>query len=169
MFGGLDRHLADEWTRTFLKHRDNVSLLLQTQEQRTVHYDMQTVGVGDSSAEDGQCEESPAERALAMLLAGSEKLEQASSPRASSSNQQNGTPDAQLQGDGKWRAADSLPDTAHHGAARVRPSQQAYVESCDVGRIRMEISTAHRCGHRGCLCATECIALHQVEPALPRG
>ena len=153
MFGGLDRHLADEWTRTFLKHRDNVSLLLQAQEQRTVQNVIQTGGAGDAGAEDEQFEESPAERALAILLAGSEKLEQASSPRARSSYQQDGTPDAQMQGDGDWRAADSLPGTdslpgaAHHGAAGLRALQQETAESCDDRSMRVEIPTAHRCRH----------------------
>jgi hypothetical protein len=147
MFGGLDRHLADEWTRTFLKHRDNVSLLLQAQEQRTVQNEIQSGGADYSGAEDQQFEESPAERALAMLLVGSEKLEQALSPAASSSHQQDDTPDAQMQGDGEWRAADSLQDTAHHGSG-LRALQQETAESCDdMGGIRVEIPTAHRCRH----------------------
>jgi hypothetical protein len=35
--------------------------------------------------------------------------------------------------------------------------------------LRVDIPAAHRCGHHTCICNTECVAVHEVEPALPHG
>ena len=170
MFGGVDSPSADDLTRTFLQHRDNVSLLLQAQEEpRASQDEHQAEDAGDAGAEYEQSEESSAERSLAMLLAGSEKLEQALSTGDSPPNQQDGTPDVQMQGDGQSCLGNSLQDAANHGGGGQSPLQQTTADDDGRRGIRVDIPTAHCCGHSGCVCATECIAVHEVEPALPRG
>lgn len=154
MFGGPDSPSPEVLTNTFLQHRDNVSLLLQSNIPRDVH----APDEGDSAKCEGAGEEKQQEgaagRSLALLLAGSDETDQASSLNLIYKSHQHD--DTQGPGFTTSRAPLQLASNAES----VRDKNE---------RMRVEIPSAQRCGHYACMCQTDCVAVHEVEPVLPDG
>ena len=156
MFGGLDSPSPEVLTNNFLKHRDNVSLFLQSNTSRDVHVPDKSGAASCEGAAEEQPQEGATGRSLALLLAGSDEPDQASNANIISESHQHDADDARGPGFTASRAPLQLASNAESGREKTE-------------HMRVDIPSAKRCGHYTCVCQTDCVAVHDVEPVLPDG
>lgn len=166
MFGGLDSTSPDDLNRAFLKHRENVtSFLMQSQMLRNSQ-DLSCVAgyCADGGCAGGSFRENDPSRPhddLSMPQRHASTQVQLASEHYSHSVHH-------MLGDAAERRRAS--DAAAANPAKRAPLQLSAPET--TGRhatlpARVDILLAHRCGHKACVCETECLAVHEVEPRLP--
>jgi len=166
MFGGQS---PEKLLDTFVEHRDNVSHFLQSYPAcPTWDHDDRPGDAADSGA-----------GPMSNQSVGSHEHASDDSEQYAPALGTTHRNDDEDHVHGQWNACDGesseslAPSTAqeHCSAFTAAPLQLASTsELCGHhGRMRVEIPTAHRCGDNMCLCETHCLAVHEVEPALPHG
>ena len=159
MFGGHDSPSPEALYSTFVRHRENGTSFLM---QSGVCFDAGDPRYYSDCEGDGEWLGSGHAENEGMTLHDDTSVPQrpASTHEASAHSLddvgQVHSQDTSRYGNGK---------APGRGAARALPLQLASTRpgpaSC------MHVSLAHRCGYKACVCETECLAVHEVEPPLP--
>ena len=160
MFGGPDSPSPENLTKSFLKHRENVSTFLQSL-GRCYDVDEEIMRNRYSRTQTVRPLECGAERSMPPIVAASETASQSASPAPSDSTQYDHVDEA--------GGPDSKATYSQQEALSLTSCQHTVRLSEHTALLRVDIPTAHRCGHHTCICNTECVAVHEVEPALPHG
>ena len=159
LFGGPDVPSSEELLVTFLNHRQNVCRVLNvdTRDKAPGQAPGQACVGGDADAVAGSPpqQSSCAQRSLALLLAGGDVSQQERTHNASPS---------------AVTSASDCADVSLSTSPQLHPtpgSKEAAEAAAPL--LQITIPTPLCCGHSACVCGSECLAVHAVDPPLPSG
>jgi len=160
MFGSNDIPSPEALYSTFVRHRENVTSFLM---QCDVCFDARDPRHYSDCEGDGEWLGSAHAENEGLTLHGDSSVPQRAAsmhPHESSAHSQDDV--GQMDTQDTWRY-----DNGKAGGRCARGLALQLASTRRAPASSMDISLAHRCGYNACVCETECLAVHEVEPALP--